>query len=174
MRLAIGDRVVHPRHGLGNVVKLDERQFEPGVTREYYEIAVPGSTVWVPLDLQKSGLRKLTGKGEIARCRQVLQSPAVPLNENPRLWHTELSAHLKLGTISAQCEVVRDLVASDKHRRLNGSIANFMQVTQDVLCQEWATVEAISLGEATAEVRALLEKGHLRVHGPTTTSSKSR
>lgn len=174
MRLTIGDRVVHPRHGLGSVVKLDQRQFEPGVTRDYYEISVSGTTVWVPLDLQKSGLRKLTGKGEIARCRRVLQSPATPLNENPRLWHTELSARLKVGTISAQCEVLRDLAASDRHRRLNGSIANFMQVTQDVLCQEWATVEAISLGEAASEIRGLLEKGLARSHGPAAAQSRSR
>ena len=51
VELEVGDRVVHPQYGVGQVVKLDEREFEPGVTRRYYEIAIPGSTLWVPLDL---------------------------------------------------------------------------------------------------------------------------
>jgi RNA polymerase-interacting CarD/CdnL/TRCF family regulator len=140
---------------------MDERQFEPGVTRQYYEISIPGSTVWVPLDLQTSGLRKLTVKSGIARCRQVLQSAASPLNGNPRLWLSEMSAQLKQGTISAHCEVVRDLSASGKHRPLNGAIAVFLRVAQDVLCQEWATVEGMSLGEAAIEIESLLKKGRL-------------
>jgi len=168
MTFEIGDRVVHPRHGLGNVVKLAEKQFEPGVTRKYYEISIPGSTLWVPLDLPLSGLRRLTVKSEIAHCRRILQAPATPLNENPRLRQSDMAAHLQEGTISAQCEVVRDLSASDKHKPLYGPIAMFLRVTQDVLCQEWATVEGISLSDAASEIGTLLQKGRQKAKESTT------
>ena len=161
MTMHIGDRVVHPRHGLGNVMKVDERQFEPGVTRQYYEVSVSGSTVWVPLDLHSSGLRKLSAKREIAHCREILKSSAGPLGDNLRLWQSELSSRLKLGTIGAHCEVVRDLSAAHRRKRLSGAIAVFMQVTQDVLCQEWAMVEGITLSEAGHEIGFLLEKSRL-------------
>src|SRR5689334_20839309 len=164
MSFKVGDRVVHPQYGVGSVVKLDEREFEPGMTRRYYEISIPGgSTVWVPVDLASSGLRKLTARSEITRCRQILSSPPNPLSEDARLRQSDLSVRLKQGTIAAQCEVVRDLSAHGAHKPISGTIASFLQSAQNVLCQEWAMVEGITLSEAAAEVGILLEKGRLAV-----------
>jgi RNA polymerase-interacting CarD/CdnL/TRCF family regulator len=158
VKLEVGDRVVHPQYGVGQVVKLDEREFEPGVMRRYYEIAIPGSTLWVPLDMPTFGLRKLTVKSEIARCRKILQSPPLPLTEDSRLRQSDLAARLKEGTITAHCEVVRDLAAYGAHKPLSGTIAGFLRVTQEVLSQEWATVEGITVSEAVFEIGVLLEK----------------
>jgi len=161
MNLKIGDRVVHPQYGVGHVVKLEEREFEPGVTRQYYEISIPGSTLWVPLDQPTFGLRKLTVRSEIDHCRQILSSRPLPLTEDARLRQSELSARLKEGTIVAHCEVVRDLSAYGAHKPISGTIAAFLRVAQDVLCQEWAMVEGITVGEASAEISLLLEKSKL-------------
>jgi RNA polymerase-interacting CarD/CdnL/TRCF family regulator len=158
MKLEVGDRVVHPQYGVGYVVKLDEREFEPGVIRRYYEIAIPGSTLWVPLDLPTFGLRKLTVRTEIDRCRKILESSPSPLTEDSRLRQSDLAARLKQGTISAHCEVVRDLAAYGARKPLSGTIAAFLRVTQEVLSQEWATVEGITVSEAVLEIGVLLEK----------------
>jgi RNA polymerase-interacting CarD/CdnL/TRCF family regulator len=158
----VGERVVHPQYGVGHVVKLDDREFEPGITRRYYEISIPGgSTVWVPVDLATSGLRKLTARSEIIRCRQILSAPPSPLTEDARLRQSDLSSRLKQGTIAAQCEVVRDLSAHGAHKPISGTIAGFLQSAQNVLCQEWAIVEGVTVAEAAAEVESLLEKGRL-------------
>lgn len=159
MSFKVGDRVIHPRHGLGQVTSLAVKQFVEGERRPFYEISFPGSTLWVPLSLADTGIRKLTVKSEIANCRQLLQGPAEPLNHDPRLRQTELRDHLKEGTLTAHCEVVRDLAATGWHKPLSGGMAAFLTVTQDVLCQEWAAVEGISLTEAANEIEALLEKG---------------
>jgi CarD family transcriptional regulator len=161
MTFKVGDKVVHPQYGVGHVAKLEDREFEPGVTRRYYEIAIPGSTLWVPLDLPSLGLRKLTVKSEIERCRQILSSRPASLAEDARLRQSDLSARLKEGTIAAHCEVVRDLSAHGAHKPISGTIAAFLRVTQDVLCQEWAAVEGITLAEAVVEVSFLLEKSKL-------------
>jgi CarD family transcriptional regulator len=162
MEYQIGDHVVHPQHGVGFVVKLEEREFEPGVTRRYYEISVSnGSTVWVPMDLSISGLRKLTAKNQIAYCRKILESRPSPLTEDARFRQSELAARLKKGTIRTQCEVVRDLYAYGEHRSLNGTIGVFYKAAQEVLCQEWAAVEGVSLAEASREIEILLEKSRL-------------
>jgi CarD family transcriptional regulator len=158
MEFKIGDRVVHPQHGVGFVVKLQEREFEPGVMRRYYEVAIPGATVWVPMDLSISGLRKLAERSGIAHCRKILESHPSPLTDDARFRQTELAARLKVGKISAQCEVVRDLYAYGEHRSLNGTIGTFYKAAREVLCQEWATVEGITLAEATQEIDILLEK----------------
>jgi len=158
MEFKIGDRVVHPQHGVGQVVKMDERQFEPGAKLQYYEISIPGSTVWVPMDLSISGLRKLTVRSEINHCRKILESLPSPLTEDARSRQSELAARLKQGTIRTQCEVVRDLYAYGEHRSLNGTIGVFYKAARDVLCQEWSAVEGVSLAEATQEIDILLEK----------------
>jgi len=159
MPFKVGDRVIHPRHGLGQVTSLAVKQFVEGEKRPFYEISFPGSTLWVPLDLSISGVRRLTGKGEIASCRQVLKDPAEPLNNDFRLRQIELNDHLKEGTLTARCEVVRDLTAYGWHNPLSGSINAFLQITLDVLCQEWAAVEGITPAEADTEIQSLLEKG---------------
>jgi len=163
LKLQVGDRVVHPQYGVGHVVKLEEREFEPGVTRRYYEISIPGSTLWVPLDQPSFGLRKLTVRSEIARCRKILAGRPAPLTEDARLRQPDLAARLKVGTIAAQCEVVRDLSAYSAHKPISGTIASFFRVVQDVLYQEWALVEGITLAEATVEISLLLEKSKLTV-----------
>lgn len=159
MQFKVGDRVVHPRHGLGNVTKLAVKQFVEGEKRPFYEIAFPGSTLWVPLSLSTSGIRKLTEKSEIANCRRLLKKPAAPLNHDPRLRQAVLSDHLKEGTLTAHCEVVRDLTAFGDHKPLSGALAAFLKVTLDVLCQEWAAVEGITVAEAAIEIQSLLDKG---------------
>lgn len=161
MGFKIGDRVVHPQYGVGLITKLEDRQFEPGVTRRYYEVAIPGSTLWVPLDQPTHGLRKLAAKSEIERCREILASRPMPLTEEARLRQSDLSARLKVGTIIAHCEVVRDLSAYGAHKPISGTIASFLRSIQDVLCQEWSVVEEIPLSEAFAEISLLLEKSRL-------------
>jgi len=159
MSFKIGDQVVHPRHGLGQVTKLAVKQFVQGEKRPFYEIAFPGSTLWVPLNLSTSGVRKVTVKSEIAGCRQLLKAPAMPLNSDTRTRQAELTTHLKSGTLTARCEVVRDLTAYSRRNLLNGTIAAFLRATRAVLCQEWAAVEGITVEEAAIEIDSLLEKG---------------
>jgi CarD family transcriptional regulator len=162
MAFKIGDKVVHPQYGVGHVVKLEEREFEPGLIHSYYEVSIPGgSTVWVPVDLPTTGLRKLASRSEIVQCRKILESPASPLAEDGRFRQSELAVHLKDGTIAAQCEVVRDLSSYVAHKPSSGPISAFLQATQGVLCQEWAIVEGITVAEAVVEISLLLDKSRL-------------
>ena len=155
----IGDKVVHPQHGVGQIVKLEDREFERGNTRRYYEIQIPGgSTVWVPVDLPNSGVRGLASKRELAHCREILRADPTDLIEDGRVRQAALVEHLKQGTIAAQCEVVRDLSAFVAHKPAYGTITAFLEAMLRVLCQEWAIVEGITIAEATAEISSLLEK----------------
>ena len=155
----IGDRVVHPQYGVGQIVKLEDREFERGDIRRYYEIHIPdGSTVWVPVDLSNSGLRRLASKSELDQCRELLRSHPSPLLEDGRVRQSALVAHLKQGTIAAQCEVVRDLSAFVAHKPAYGTITAFLEAMLRVLCQEWAIVEGITVSEAMSEISSLLEK----------------
>ena len=166
MMFKVGDRVVHPQHGVGSVSKLEIKEFVAGTTRPYYEIALPQTTLWVPLGIPTSGLRKLALKSEINRCRELLKAPASPLSEDPRVRQAELTSHLKLGTLKAQCEVVRDVTAYGWEKPLTWAIAGFLKIVYEVLCQEWAVVEGIPVWQATQEISALLEQGKQKNSSP--------
>jgi RNA polymerase-interacting CarD/CdnL/TRCF family regulator len=155
----VGDKVVHPQYGVGQIVKLEDREFERGDSRRYYEIHIPGgSTVWVPVDLSNSGLRRLANKRELDHCRAILKGPASPLMEDGRVRQSALVAHLKQGTLEAQCEVVRDLSAFVAHKPAYGTITAFLETMLRVLCQEWAIVEETTVSEAMSEISSLLEQ----------------
>jgi CarD family transcriptional regulator len=159
LAFAVGDRVVHPQHGVGFIVKLENREFQPGVIQRYYEISIPGgSTVWVPVDLPNSGLRSLATRSEIAHCRSILRSQPVRLTDDGKVRQSELVARLKQGTVAAQCEVVRDLAAFVSHKPAYGTIPALLEAIRGVLSQEWAEVEGMTLAEAAFEIDTLLEK----------------
>ena len=157
MKFAIGDKVVHPQHGVGFVAGLEEKQFVPNTARMYYVVSIPDTTLWVPVDLSTSGLRKLGLKSELEQCRQVLQATPQTLNAGRELLGS-LSGRIKQGTIVAQCEVVRDLTAFGWRKPLYGTIADFQRMVLKVLCQEWAAVNEVSQADASQEINGLLKK----------------
>ena len=158
MKFNIGDKVVHPQHGVGYVANLEEKQFEPNTSRMYYVITIPDTTLWVPVELSTSGLRKLGMRSELDNCRQVLQSAPQPLVSDRNLL-ASLIGHINQGTLTAHCEVVRDLAAFGWRKPLYGPISEFLRVILNVLGQEWATVEGVSEAEAAHEIELLLKKG---------------
>lgn len=157
MKFAVGDKVVHPQHGVGFVADLEEKQFEPDVSRMYYVVSIPETTIWVPVDLATSGLRKLSARSELDKCRQILLAAPQILKPGRDLLGN-LSDRIKQGTIIAHCAVIRDLIAFGWHKPLYGPLADFQRTTFDVLCQEWAAVDGTSLVEATHEINLLLKK----------------
>ena len=159
MRFRANDWLVHPQLGVGRVVKLEMRQFGPGTRQQYYEIAIPTGTVWVPVEGTASGLRKLTAKGDVSRYRGVLRGRPTPLAADHKQRQIALVERLKESSFQARCEMVRDLTAHSWDKPLNESSGTLLRSARHVLCVEWAAAEGLSLAEATREVEALLLEG---------------
>ena len=49
MEFRTGDDVVHPNYGVGNIVRLEERELATSGMRWYYVLAIGTATVWMPL-----------------------------------------------------------------------------------------------------------------------------
>lgn len=153
------DWVVHPQHGIGRVVKLETRQFGQTSAQPYYEIALTKGTIWVPVDGPANGLRKLTSKADMGRYRGVLKSRPKPLATDHRRRQLELTDRLKESSFGARCEIVRDLTAHSWAKPLGESSAGLLRLAHEVLDQEWAAAQGLSLTEAAHEVQALLLEG---------------
>ena len=125
--------------------------------RLYYQITLPRSTVWIPVEAQATiGLRLVTAKSDLDHYRDLLKSRPVPLHKNYKQRHLELVSRLNQGSFQVVCEVVRDLTVSGWEKPLGRSDAAILQKTRERLLQEWATSAGVSIGEAIKEINTLL------------------
>ena len=159
MTFKVDDWVVHPRHGVGQIIEIEMRQFGSGNAQSYYEVSIPNGTMWVKVDDSSSGLRNVTPKRDLARYREVLKSRPTELAEDHRERQVELADRLREGSLQSRCELVRDLSALGWKRPLNEATGAISRVACQVLYQEWAMADGVSLREATREVDKLLKEG---------------
>ncbi len=154
----VGDWVVHPLHGVGQVMGL-ERKLVAQEAQLYYEIAIVKGTLWVSVEAPSAErLRGVTTKGDLPRYRTVLKSSPALLDKDYHQRRGELQERLRQGTFQGKCEVVRDLSAYGWPKRLSEVDSALLRRARDSLCQEWATAEAVTVLEATQEVEALLRE----------------
>ena len=157
MQFKVGDLVVHPVYGIGQVVKVEEKRFSEAGTCLYYQVTLPKRSVWIPVEAQVTfGLRLVTTKSDLDQYRTLLKSRPIPLDKNHRRRHLELASRLKKGSFQVVCEVVRDLTAWGWRKPLSPTDTALMQKARESLCQEWAMAAGVSIAEAIKEVEALL------------------
>ena len=157
----IGDAVVHPAHGAGVVIDLEERQ--PGGTRMlYYKIkplACSGLTLMVPVgNAERIGLRATIPESELDGLWDVLTSRPETLPEN----HTErrklLESKLRRSEVYHTAEVVRDLVWRQQQcDRLTDEGAQLLEKGVQSLACEIAATRGTDTSEAETQVWARLE-----------------
>lgn len=162
MTFQIGDRVVHPVHGVGTVKTLTEQQFGGAPSRRYYEVTTQGPTVWVPIDEQgHAGLRGIASKAILAECRDLLLGDPIPFDNNRHVRELEIATRLKGGILPAMCEMVRDLRARGWGIPLGVAEEKLLRKIYKVLCDEWAVSDGVSPASALHEIEDLLKEGSL-------------
>lgn len=162
MSFKVGDRVAHPEHGLGQIVRLEHRQFPGSPPQLYYEVVTARSTLWVSEDLAAASLRPIITGDELPAYRSVLLSRPATLDQDRRQRQLDVSQRLKQGSFQALCEVVRDLTAQSWRKSLNEGDSLSLRKARESLCQEWAAAAEVSVTEASREIEALFAEGRQR------------
>ena len=112
MEFKTGDDVVHPNYGVGNIVKMEERELATSGLRWYYVLAIGTATVWMPVQADGSTtLRAVTRKQDLEQYRTVLSGQPTLLNRDYRKRHLDLIERLTHSSFQVICEIVRDLSA---------------------------------------------------------------
>jgi CarD family transcriptional regulator len=160
MEFRTGDDVVHPSHGVGRVLRHEERQLAGGDLCRYYVLAVGPTTVWVPMQADGStSLRAVTSKQDLAQYRAVLKSRPQTLDRDHNKRRLEINTRLTQGSFRVQCEVVRDLTALGWYRRISEADAALLQKVRTNLEREWAAASGQSAAATSQEIDALLQTG---------------
>ena len=158
MQFKVDDVVVHPAHGVGHIVKIEEKRFSEKEARLYYKLIWPKRVIWIPVEAEATiGLRLVTAKNDLDQYRKLLKSHPAPLP--PKHYHRqhELTNRLKQSSFQVVCEVVRDLTAWGWRKPLGSADTNLLQKARENLCREWAAAAGVSNTEAIKEIDALLQ-----------------
>ena len=155
-----GDDVVHPNYGVGNILRLEDRQLAETEMRRYYVLAFGKTTVWMPVQTNGSSLlRSVTAQQDLDQYRALLKSRPMPLDVDYKKRRLSIQEQLARGSFQVLCEIERDLTALGWHKPINGVDASVLKRVRADLWQEWSVSTGQSLTDAIREVTALLAAG---------------
>jgi CarD family transcriptional regulator len=162
MQFQVGDRVVHPIHGVGKVKSITQLGFVGDRVLPYYEVVTGAATVWVPVESEGlPRLRAIVSKASLAECRRLLTSDPTPLARSHKIRQVEISTRLKDGSLPSRCAVVRDLRAHSWTKPLGEVEDALLRRIANAVRDEWAASEGVAANKAMLEIEALLDKSRL-------------
>ena len=159
LEFKVGERVVYPSHGVGEIVDI-EAQMIADISLKVYVISFPQEkmTLRVPVNRASAvGLRTLINKNDVHEVYTTLQGK--PKRGN-KMWSRraqEYETKINSGEISAIAEVVRDLYKNVDNDR-SYSERTIYESALNRLASEIAVLENISEAESSAKLIDLLKE----------------
>jgi CarD family transcriptional regulator len=134
----IGDNVVYPHHGAGQVIKKEQKEIL-GEVREYLTIKILHNdmTVMVPCEnAGKAGLRRVIDEDTVKKVLSVLSDDVseMPKNWNRRFKHNR--DKIKTGDIFELAEVVRNLAIREQDKGLSTGEKQMYTRAKKILASE--------------------------------------
>ena len=157
---SIGDNVVYPHHGAGQVIKKEKKEIL-GETREYLTIKILHNdmTVMVPCEnAGRAGLRRVIDEDPVKKVLSVLSDEVseMPKNWNRRFKHNR--DKIKTGDIYELAEVVRNLAVREQDKGLSTGEKQMYTRAKKILASEMMYALEKSEDEAEAYLDDLLQR----------------
>ncbi len=154
----IGEIVVYPKHGVGEIIKLESMEVSSIKTKFYVVKMEQGKlTIRVPLDKQNEvGLRKISSKKIIEEVFSILKLKPkirrIMWSRRAQEYDTKIFSGdpVKIG------EVVRDLFRKSSQPEQSYSERQMFQVALERLAREVAAVEKTDYFQATEKIETTL------------------
>jgi CarD family transcriptional regulator, regulator of rRNA transcription len=156
----VGDNVVYPHHGAGQVIKKEQKEIL-GEVREYLTIKILHNdmTVMVPCEnAGKAGLRRVIDEETVKKVLGVLSDECseMPKNWNRRFKHNR--DKIKTGDIYELAEVVRNLAVREQDKGLSTGEKQMYTRAKKVLASEMMYALEKTEEEAEAYLDDLLQR----------------
>ncbi len=154
----IGDNVVYPHHGAGQVIKKEQKEIL-GEVRQYLTIKILHNdmTVMVPCEnAGKAGLRRVIDEETVQKVLAVLTADVseMPKNWNRRFKHNR--DKIKTGDIYELAEVVRNLAVREQDKGLSTGEKQMYTRAKKILASEMMYALEKSEDDAEAYLDDLL------------------
>lgn len=135
---AIGDKILYPMHGAGTVEAIEEKEIL-GELRSYYVLKVSWGDMkmMIPVDTSDViGVRRIIDKDLIAGVIEVLEAETSEMSGNWNRRYRENMEKLKTGDILQVAEVVRNLMRSERTKKLSAGEKKMLTNARQILQSE--------------------------------------
>jgi len=152
----VGDKIVYPMYGAGEVTDIVERDFL-GEMRQYYCVSLPYCRMEasVPVDnCEKLGVRKISDQSKIAEVIEVLKQETEAMNPNWNKRYRENTERMQTGDILEVAAVVRNLVRTDRKKPLSTGEKKLLNTAKQILESELVYTGGYTLEEADEMVES--------------------
>jgi CarD family transcriptional regulator len=168
----VGDNVVYPHHGAGQVIKKEQKEIL-GEVREYLTIKILHNdmTVMVPCEnAGKAGLRRVIDEETVKKVLAVLSDDVseMPKNWNRRFKHNR--DKIKTGDIFELAEVVRNLAIREQDKGLSTGEKQMYTRAKKILASELMYALDMEEDEAESHLEELIAEAHASRNGAPATA----
>jgi CarD family transcriptional regulator len=154
----IGERVVYPSHGVGQIINI-ESQTIAGTEIVVYVVSFPQEKMTLKVPVNRAtiaGLRTLVNKGDLTTIYSILQGKA---KQGNRMWSRraqEYESKINSGIVTSVAEVLRDLYKTDGDRSY--SERTMYETALYRLAGEVAVLEDINIDDAVSKLVEVLKE----------------
>ncbi len=159
MEFKIGDKAVHPAHGVGEVTAIEKKSIA-GTDKRFYilKIADTGMTVMVPTDgVERLGLRTVISKREAGKVMRELKKDEVAVTSQP--WnrrYREYTEMLKSGSPIEVARVLRDLSRLRSDKELSFGERRLLEQARNLLVAELALAKEVDEAKVAKDIDKIL------------------
>jgi CarD family transcriptional regulator len=132
-------------HGAGIIEEIEEKQIL-GEVRKYYILRVPcgDMKIMIPIEsFREIGVRAVIAAEEVDRVLGVLHAASTEMSSNWNRRYRENMEKLKTGDIYHVAEVVRNLMRTDKSKKLSTGEKKMLSNAKQILISEIILVKGI-------------------------------
>ena len=158
--MEIGNRIVYPMHGAGEVVGIEENEVG-GVKQSYYvlHLSMGNLKLMLPVDkIEEIGIREIIDKAKIPEVAEVLAGRSErSFGSWDRRYHATLD-RLKSGDILEVAAVARNISRQSLKRKISSGERRLMELARQILISELVYVLEKPADEVTHWVDEHIER----------------
>ena len=146
----IGDKIVYPMHGAGIIEEIEEKKIL-GETRRYYILRVPcgDMKIMIPVDSSHDiGVRFVSSDAVLIEVMRTLEGESSEMSTNWNRRYRENMEKLKTGCVIQVAEVVRNLMRTDREKKLSTGEKKMLSNAKQILLSEIILIKGIDLCDA--------------------------
>jgi CarD family transcriptional regulator len=155
LKLEVGDKAVHPAHGLGEIIAIEHREIG-GAKGEFFIIRIldNGMRVMVPrTSAQAAGLRPVMSSKEADRVLETMRAREVAVDLQP--WSRRFRAYtemIKSGSPHEVAKVLRDMYRLKFDKELSFGERRLLDQAKSLLMKELAAAKGVTEPELQSRV----------------------
>ncbi|MGI6561849.1 MAG: CarD family transcriptional regulator [Clostridia bacterium] len=145
----IGDKIVYPLHGAGEIEKIEKKEIL-GEVKEYYVLKMPFGDMKVMIPISNSdeiGIRSIISKNRAYQVIDFFSPKKVDDNTNWNKRYRENMDRLKTGDIEEVADVVNTLMVREKEKGLSTGERKMLNSAKKILYSELMLAAGFNMEE---------------------------